>query len=74
MTEMTSESIGAFHPSKALFRFTILLFVSLLTYGSYFVYDGLAAIAPILIKSFDITRAEFGAIKPVIRRHRNGRL
>jgi MFS family permease len=65
MTEPTLERARTFHPSKSSYRFTILLFVSLLTYGSYFLYDGLAAIAPILIQSFDITRAEFGAIKTI---------
>ncbi|MGD2295523.1 MAG: MFS transporter [Candidatus Aminicenantes bacterium] len=54
-----------FHPSSRLFRFTILIFVSLLTYGSYFVYDGISAIAPILIKSFDVSRAAFGATKTI---------
>ena len=65
MAEPTLERVRTFHPSKSSYRFTILLFVSLLTYGSYFLYDGLAAIAPILIQSFDITRAEFGAIKTI---------
>lgn len=54
-----------FHPSTRLFRFTILIFVSLLSYGTYFAYDGLSAIAPILIKSFDISRAAFGATKTI---------
>jgi len=54
-----------FHPSKKPFRFTVLLFVSLLTYGSYFAYDGLSAIAPILIKSLDVSRAAFGATKTI---------
>ncbi len=54
-----------FHPSTRLFRFTILIFVSLLSYGTYFAYDGLSAIAPILIKSFDVSRAAFGATKTI---------
>ncbi|GAB4375093.1 MAG: MFS transporter [Calditrichia bacterium] len=54
-----------FHPGTRLFRFTILLFVSLLTYGSYFAYDGLSAIAPIMIDAFDISRAQFGATKTI---------
>ena len=44
---MNSEH-GFFHPSTRLYRFTILLFVSLLTYGSYFAYDSVGAIAPTL--------------------------
>ena len=35
MTE-SAAAPGAFHPSKARFRFTLLLFISLLTFGSYF--------------------------------------
>lgn len=54
-----------FHPASRLFRFTILIFVSLLTYGTYFAYDGLSAIAPVLIKSFDVSRAAFGATKTI---------
>ena len=54
-----------FHPSTRLYRFTILLFISLMTYGTYFAYDGLSAIAPILIKSFDVSRAAFGATKTI---------
>jgi MFS family permease len=60
-----NENISFFHPSKKLFRFTVLIFVSLLTYGSYFVYDGLSAIAPILIDSFQVTRAAYGATKTI---------
>jgi MFS family permease len=62
---MNDNVAGLFHPSKKLFRFTILLFVSLLTYGSYFAYDGLSAIAPILIKSFEVSRAAYGATKTI---------
>jgi len=59
------ENISTFHPSKKPFRFTLLLFVSLLTFGSYFAYDGLSAIAPIFIKSFEVSRAAFGATKTI---------
>lgn len=62
---MAGSEEGFFHPSRKPFRFSILLFVSLLTYGSYFAYDGLSAIAPILISSFDVTRAAFGATKTI---------
>jgi len=62
---MDDSKVGMFHPSTKAFRFTILIFVSLLTYGSYFAYDGLSAIAPILISSFEVTRAAFGATKTI---------
>jgi MFS family permease len=60
-----NENAGVFHPSRKPFRFTLLFFVSLFTYGSYFAYDGLSAIAPILIKSFEVSRAAFGATKTI---------
>ena len=50
MTDMISEPVGTFHPSRALFRFTILIFVSCLSFGSYFAYDIVSAIAPTLVK------------------------
>jgi len=54
-----------YHPASRMYRFTILMFVSLLSYGTYFVYDGLSAIAPILIDAFQISRAAFGATKTI---------
>ncbi len=62
---LSEKKQGIFHPSTRLFRFTILIFVSLLSYGTYFAYDGLSAIAPLLIKSFHISRAAFGATKTI---------
>lgn len=59
MTEM--ETAGFFHPAKPVYRFTVLFFVALLTYGSYFAYDSLGAIAPLLIKALGIGREQIGA-------------
>ena len=59
MTEI--ERSGFFHPAKPVYRFTILFFVALLTYGSYFAYDSLGAIAPLLIKALGIGREQIGA-------------
>jgi len=53
---------GLFHPSRKLYRFTILLFVSLLTYGSYFAYDSVGAIAPTLLKVLDLPRSAIGSM------------
>lgn len=41
-----------FHPSKRLFRFTILGFIALLTFGSYFAYDIIGALAPSLVEEW----------------------
>ncbi len=48
-------------PSKPAYRFTVLFFAALLTYGSYFAYDSLGAIAPLLIKALGIGREQIGA-------------
>ncbi len=51
---------GFFHPAGRPYRFTILLFVSLLTYGSYFAYDSLGAIAPTLLRVLGVDRSAIG--------------
>ncbi|NIA30137.1 MAG: MFS transporter [Actinobacteria bacterium] len=53
---------GLFHPSRRLYRFTILLFVSLLTYGSYFAYDSIGAIAPTLMKAWNVNQSDIGKL------------
>ncbi len=53
---------GPFHPSRRLYRFTILFFVSLLTYGSYFAYDSVGAIAPTLLRVLGVDRSAIGTM------------
>jgi len=60
MTAVT-EAAGAFHPSKKLFRFTILIFVASLSFGSYFAYDIVSGIAPTLVKDLHVARGTVGA-------------
>jgi len=48
-------------PTSRAYRFLVLFFVALLTYGSYFAYDSLGAIAPLLIKALGIGREQIGA-------------
>ncbi len=48
-------------PTKSAYRFAVLFFVALLTYGSYFAYDSLGAIAPLLIKALGVGREQIGA-------------
>jgi MFS family permease len=50
-----------FHPSGKAYRFTVLLFASLLTFGSYFAYDIIGAIAPSLIQDLGAQRGTVGA-------------
>ena len=49
MSDAISSSFGTFHPSRRMYRFTVLLFAALLTYGSYFAYDVVGALAPTLM-------------------------
>lgn len=60
MTAASDTPAGIFHPSRTLFRFTILIFVSSLTFGSYFAYDIVSAIAPSLVEELGASRGIVG--------------
>lgn len=66
---MTTSAIAVepkgFVPGAKLYRFTILLFVSLLTYGSYFAYDSIGAIAPTLLQVLQVDRSAIGTMYTV---------
>jgi MFS family permease len=49
-----------FHPSRAIYRYTVLIFVSTLTFGSYFAYDSLGAIASTLTQELGWSRESIG--------------
>ena len=51
---------SSFHPSTKLYRFTVLFFVSMLTFGSYFAYDIIGAIAPRLVEEMGAARSTLG--------------
>jgi MFS family permease len=53
---------GFLHPAKKPFRFSILAFVSLLTFGSYFAYDIIGAIAPSLVEQLGAGRGTVGTL------------
>jgi MFS family permease len=55
-----SESLGAFHPSRRLFRFTILAFVASLCFGSYFAYDIISGLARTLAEDLHMARGTVG--------------
>ncbi len=65
LSALETEHRSWFDPSTRLYRFTILLFVSLLTFGSYFAYDSVGAIAPQLIKALKINRSAIGTMYTV---------
>lgn len=60
MNVKNDEPHGVFHPARALYRFTILVFVASLSFGSYFAYDIVGAIAPTLIEELGATRGTLG--------------
>jgi len=60
MTTASDTPAGIFHPSRTLYRFTILIFVSSLTFGSYFAYDIVSAIAPSLVEELGASRGIVG--------------
>lgn len=57
---MTTTTQGGFHPSTRLYRFTILLFISLLVFGSYFAYDSIGALETTLMKELHLDRSTIG--------------
>jgi MFS family permease len=48
-------------PSSKTYRFTILFFISMLTFGSYFAYDIIGAIAPTLVEELGASRGMVGS-------------
>ena len=57
---MTTDLPGAFHPSTKLYRFTILIFISLLVLGSYFAYDSIGALETTLMAELHLDRTTIG--------------
>ena len=56
----TPQPVGFFHPSRRTYRFTILMFISLIVLGSYFAYDSIGALAPTLIDALHLDRSTIG--------------
>ncbi len=55
-------AVTTFHASTRLYRFTLLLFVSMLTFGSYFAYDSIGAIENILIAKLGLSPGTIGSL------------
>jgi MFS family permease len=64
MTDMDdpTDRKSFFHPGTKLYRYTLLLFVSLLTFGSYFAYDSIGAIENILISALHLRPGTIGSL------------
>ena len=58
--EEAIEKVSIFHPTRSPYRFTVLIFAALLSFGSYFAYDIVGAIAPTLVEKLGATRGTVG--------------
>jgi len=65
MATLSVQTQGYFHPAGRPYRFVILFFVSMLTFGSYFAYDIIGAIAPRLVEELGAARGTVGAFYTV---------
>jgi MFS family permease len=54
--------VGRFHPSSKAYRYTVLLFVGLMPFGSYFAYDSIGAMAPTLMKAWHTDQSAIGGL------------
>jgi MFS family permease len=61
MNSTPQQRPGLFHPTRPLYRFTTLLFIASLSFGSYFAYDIVGAIAPTLVEELGGARGTVGA-------------
>jgi len=64
-TQTGTSPVSGFHPGTRAYRFTILIFVSLLSFGSYFAYDIIGAMAPRLVEELGASRVTVGSIYTV---------
>ena len=60
MSEPSKANPERWHPSKPFYRFLVLFFVGILTIGSYFAYDSIGALAPLMIADMQIGREKIG--------------
>ena len=59
---MSPSQHGPFYPAGTFYRFTVLAFTALITFGSYFAYDSVGAIETTLIRVFHTDRAAIGTM------------
>ncbi len=60
--DATQAPAGAFHPSRALYRWIVLILAGLLTFGSYFAYDSIGALVDTLLKAWHTDRQAIGGL------------
>ena len=57
----TIQETGVFHPSTKFYRFSLLIFVAALSFGSYFAYDIVGSLSNTLAEQLDISMATVGS-------------
>lgn len=62
MSAVAEAAPAGFHPASRLYRFVVLFFVALLLYGSYFAYDSIGALTPLIIDDLGIGREQIGML------------
>jgi MFS family permease len=62
MTDSQPPPTHWFHPTQRPYRFTVLIFASLITYGSYFAYDSVGAIPDQLMRKWGVDQASIGSL------------
>lgn len=60
MMKQDQEKVGIFHPTSKFYRFLMLAFIASLSFGCYFAYDIVSAIAPSLIEELQAARQTVG--------------
>jgi len=60
--EVHHEHHGFFHPTSTFYRYVVLLFISLICFGSYFSYDEIEGIQPDLQSDLGISAFKFGLL------------
>ena len=70
MSDATTQTEGWFHPSRRPYRFTVLVFVGFMIYGSYFAYDAIGAIENSLMETLNIGQERIGDGRQRVRRGR----
>jgi MFS family permease len=62
MSEAIQTEAGWFHPSRGAYRYTVLVFVGLLPFGSYFAYDSIGALGPTLMTAWHTDQTAIGGM------------
>jgi MFS family permease len=62
---MTNATLAAKREPSALFRWLILLFISLAMFGNYYIYDSVSPLADLLVKQLNFTDSDIGLLNAI---------